>query len=130
MRLAAIQRSVRRLAGRAGCEGSPVLRTCESALRGAAPAPLTSRAASRRESLLELQLQPLGCHVLLRRRKFDLRVRVLEVDEIDVAEDVLAVGVLVAVAFLEGTWCSVPMDQAHPWSIDPLRGKCGAAVDQ
>jgi len=87
------------------------------------PTPLAVPAPSRRESLLELQFQPLGGHVLLRQREFDRRLSVIEVDEIDVVEDVLTVGVLVAVAFLEGTCpCLVSMDQAHLSIIAP---QCG-----
>lgn len=47
----------------------------------------------------------------------------LDLDEVDVTENVLAVRVLVAVAFRQGTGASLaPMDQAHDW-IKQLRGR-------
>ena len=62
-------------------------------------------------------------------RKPDTRIRVLEFDEIHVTEDVVAVGVLVAVAFREGTRCgTVPVDEAHNWIKQRLSSSCGLSV--
>jgi hypothetical protein len=47
-------------------------------------------------------------------RQCDVSVGVLELDEIHVAEYVLPIGVLVTVAFREGTRsCLGPVDEAH-----------------
>jgi len=59
--------------------------------------------------------------VVLGLRKPDTRIRVLEFDEIHVTEDVIAVGVLVAIALREGTTGSVPLDQAHNRIMRPAR---------
>ena len=51
---------------------------------------------------------------MFRRREIDAGRIMLELDEIDVIEHVVAVRVVVAVAFLEGTRSfSIPVDQAH-----------------
>jgi hypothetical protein len=62
-------------------------------------------APASRETLLELALQLRRRDVVRRvglRRDHRRRLDVLERDDVDVIEDVLAVGVLVAVAFRKG----------------------------
>ncbi len=72
---------------------------------------------SRREALLELTPQPRGRDVsccLDFRDDHDRKLDVLARNDIDVIEDVVPVGVVVAIAFCKRTgWCLVSMEQAH-----------------
>jgi hypothetical protein len=87
-------------------------------------------ARSRRESFLELTLQRMGCQLvrsLLLRKGLDQRLPMLAGYNVDVAEEVLPVGVLVALTFHEGTLvCLLPPNQAHNRIIAPRLGT-GAA---
>jgi hypothetical protein len=73
------------------------------------------RTAPRREPRLELHLQLPGRDMVLGLGKLDVRLRMLELDEVDMAEDVFAVRVLVALAFSQGfRFRPVPV-KAHNW---------------
>ena len=79
---------------------------------------------ARSESFRELLLQTFGGDVVLlvdAKRDLAPGFRRLQVDDVHVTEHAFAVGVLVAVAFLERTRrCTVPMNQAHEPIIAPI----------